>query len=174
MEAKNTVTANVASTVVEIQVLEPEAPTPTGEPLGDPGDGWGALSAAGAVPSLRQACWGQRQARVLPLAPRPPRAPHIPRSWRNSEQSHHCGSPQAPGALSGALHDQLWVGHKPAPSLRHNSEVPCLIYAWEAPQCGNRHLPPASLTQRGLNTDAAARNLSADVPWAQRGPPALR
>ncbi|XP_039077514.1 cadherin-related family member 5 [Hyaena hyaena] len=32
VEAKNTVTANVASTVVEIQVLEPEAPTPTGPP----------------------------------------------------------------------------------------------------------------------------------------------
>ncbi|KAF0876597.1 CDHR5 protein, partial [Crocuta crocuta] len=37
VEAKNTVTANVASTVVEIQVLEPEAPTPTGG--GAAGDG---------------------------------------------------------------------------------------------------------------------------------------
>ena len=126
------------------------------------------------MPSLRQARWGQRQARILPLAPRSPRAPHIPRGWRNIEQSHHCGSLQAPGALSGVLHDPFWVEHRPAPSLGHNSEATCLIYAWEAPQCGNRHLPPTSLTQRGLNTDAEARNLSADVPWAQRGPPALR
>ncbi|XP_029770798.1 cadherin-related family member 5 isoform X1 [Suricata suricatta] len=36
VEAKNTVTENVASAVVEIQVLEQEAPAPTGPPTGPP------------------------------------------------------------------------------------------------------------------------------------------
>lgn len=111
-----------------------------------------------------------------PRSLRPPRDPHIPRGWRNNQalKHDHFGSPQTPRALSGTLYDQLWGWHWPTSPLKHNSEATCLIYAWGAPQCGNQHLPPISLTQRGLNTDAKARNLSADAPWAQQDPTDLR
>lgn len=79
---------------------------------------------------------------------RPPRDPHIARGWRNNQalKQHHFGSPQTPRALSGTLDDQLWWGHWSTSPLKHNFEVTCLIYTRGAPQCGNQHLPPISLT----------------------------
>lgn len=173
-------TAGTATTVVEIQVLEREEPTPTGEPRPDTpqATAQGRLPAR-AVASLGQARWRQRQARVLSLAPRslsPPRDPHIPRDWRNNQalEQHHFGSPQAPGALSGTLYDQPWGRPWPTSPLKHNSEATCLIDARRVPQCGNQHLPPISLAQWGLDRDAEPRTLSDDAPWAQRDPTALR
>lgn len=115
----------------------------------------------------------------MSLAPSPPGPFHTPRGWRNDPalEQHHFGSPQdprAPRAFSETLHDQLWGGHWSRPPRRHNSEATCLVHAWGAPQCGNQHLPPISLTQRGLSTDPEARNLSADISWVQQDPPAPR